>query len=484
MEELNLEFSFSPTVSDFINSTKTITILIAPLGEGKTFGCIGAMLAHAKRCGGKIRCAILRDTLENIKLSIVPSFQEFFQDAPQCYRFNNEFKELLISYYDPEAGMAVRIEVDLFGIDDPAALGKLQGSSAYSLIWLNEPAPIADKANAGLSVDVYRVAVIRAVRHTATPGRLLVDMNPADEAHWSFHEFIEVPDIDPEFPLIQKQVWHVPYGENTKLKDESRQAARKMYANSPAEYARYVEGKFAVIYQGEKVTPYYKRDIHLLPYEAEPAKGLECVRLWDSWGSPACILGQITTISRLIIYNCCIIQGNSDIRTLISTQVEPLMNSPRWKGKAKSWRDIGDFTMAMRDQSNVEESAKLVIQRAFKGRFEPGPSTWKMVKQGLDSMFETHGLIQGLPSVQLDPVGAALLDRALNGAWHYPTDNAGRRTRDKPVKDQWSHLGDAFANGCAVLRPSSRKADIKKLRENALKQRRRAQGYAVGGGAM
>jgi hypothetical protein len=124
---IELNFNFSPTITDFINSTKVITILIAPLGEGKTFGCIGAMIAHAKRCGVPIRCAIVRDTLENIKLSIVPSIQEFFQEAPQAYRFKNEYKELTI-FSNP------RVDVDLFGIDDPASLGKLQGSSAYSLI--------------------------------------------------------------------------------------------------------------------------------------------------------------------------------------------------------------------------------------------------------------------------------------------------------------------------------------------------------------
>jgi hypothetical protein len=475
-EVLNIgrDFSRQPTVSDFINSTKTITIIIAPLGESKTFGCIAALITHAKRCGQPIRCAIVRDTLENIKLSIVPSIQEFFQNNPQAFRFKNEFKELTI-FSNP------RIDVDLFGIDDPASLGKLQGSSAYSLIWLNEPAPIADKANAGLSVDVYRVAVIRAVRHAGTPGRLLVDMNPADESHWTYHEFIEEPDIDPDFPLIEKQVWHVPYGENPHLKAESRQAAMKMYANSPAEYSRYVEGKFAIIYKGEKVTPYYKRELHLLPYPAAPVKGLESFRLWDSWGSPCCVLGQRTMIGRLIIYDVCLINGNSDIRTLISTQVNPLINSPRWKDKAKNWRDIGDITMGLRDQSNVEESAKLVVQRAFQNRFEVGPSTWKLCKQGLDDMFERNGLIQGLPSVQLDPVGARLLDRALAGGWHYPVDNQGKRTREKPVKDVMSHPGDAFANGCCILRPSSKKLDIAAARKQAQKIQKRIQSYAVGG---
>jgi hypothetical protein len=473
IQELNVDFS--PTVKDFIRSTKTIKILIAPLGEGKTFGCVGAMLQHADRCGCNIRCAILRDTLENIKLSIVPSIQEFFQDCPQAYRFKNEFKELTIFG-------KYRIDVDLFGIDDPASLGKLQGSSAYTLIWLNEPAPIADKANAGLSREVYQVAVIRALRHKGTPGVLIVDMNPADEEHWTYKEFILEPDFDPAFPLVQKQVWHVPYGENQQLKQEARQAAMKMYANDPAAYCRYVKGEFAQIYRGEKVTPYYRRDIHLLPGPAEPFPGLESFRLWDSWGSPCCVLGQITTIGRMIIYDVCLIDGNSDLRTLISTQVKPLINSPRWKGKARNWRDIGDFTMKMRDQSNVEESAAMVVRRAFNNPFEAGPSTWKLIKQGLDDMFERNGLIQGLPSIQIDPVGGRLLDRSLNGAWHYPVDNQGKRTREKPVKDAASHPGDALANGCCVLRPTSnRRADRAAYAALAAKNRKRAQSYATGG---
>lgn len=482
MEEVRILQTFSPRMRSFILSEKVITILIAPLGEAKTFTCIATMIRHAQRCGKPIRCAIIRDTLENIKLSIVPSIQEFFQEffpenPTSHYLFKNEYKELTL-FTDPQ------ITVDLFGIDDPASLGKLQGSSAYSLIWLNEPAPISDKANAGLSEDVYNVAVVRAVRHKGSPGRLLVDMNPADELHWTYNRFIVEPDFDPEFPLIQKQVWQIPYGDNPHLKDESRQAVKKMYANDPSAYARYVEGKFAVIYKGERVTPYYKRDLHLLPPDPVPmpVKGLESVRLWDSWGAPACVLGQITTIGRLIIYDVCIINGNSDLRVLISTQVEPLLNSPRWKGKARSWRDIGDFTMAMRDQSNVEESAKMVVQRAFRGRFEPGPSTWKMVKQGLDNMFGQNGLIQGMPSVQIDPLGASLADKALAGEWHYPVDNQGKRSRDKPVKDFYSHIGDAIANGCAVLRPSSRKGDIRKTMELANKAKKRAQSYAVAGG--
>ena len=483
MEREEIRYIPLPTQRAFIESDAVVNIIYSNTGEGKTFACIGAILRHAQRCGRPIRCAIVRDTLENLKNSVVVSIKEFFQDYPWAYRFTDQDKKLKISAQD-ENGGRLDITADLFGIDDLGSLSRLQGPE-YALIWLNEPAPMAERVNAGLAEEVFNASLVRCARQKGTKARLQVDMNPADEEHWTFRRFLADDIIDPENPLITKAVFRVPVGENIHVSEVSRQAVRAAYKNDPASYARYVEGQFAVVYRGEKVTPYYKRLIHLLPHTAEPVKGLESFRLWDSWGSPCCVLGQVTTIGRLIIYDVCLIEGNSDIRTLISTQVEPLLNSPRWKGKAKSWRDIGDFTMAIRDQSNVEESAKLVIQKVFKGRFEPGPSTWKMTKQGMDGMFEAHGLIQGMPSVQLDPIGAKLLDRALNGAWHYPVDNQGKRSREKPVKDSASHVGDAFANGCAVLRPSSRKADMAAYRQTVLKNKKRAQSYAVaGGGSM
>lgn len=486
MAEFDLLSKFSPTCQYFIVSEKTITVIIAPLGEGKTFSCIGALIAHAGRCGMPIRCAIVRDTLENIKLSIVPSIQEFFQeffpDNPhKMYRFKNEYKELTI-FSNP------RIEVDLFGIDDPAALGKLQGSSAYSLIWLNEPAPIADKANAGLSEEVYNVAVIRAVRRKGTPGRLLVDMNPADEEHWTYRRFIEEEDFDPNFPLVQKQVWHVPYGENIHLKEESRQAAMKMYANDEASYARYVTGEFAQIYRGEKVTPQYKRERHLCPDILVPAPGLESFAFFDSWHNPACVLGQISSSGRLIFIDTLRLE-NSDVRTLIKTRVIPLLNSPKWKNKAFSWRIGGDFTMAQPDQSNRTESSKKAVIEAFRKFlrvnnlfFEAGPSKWKIIKETI-SWWLTEGDFRSDPMIYLSN-NNKLLDKALRGAWHYRTDNSGNVQRDaKPEKDVHSHVADAWANAvCVLLGRANARVNLAAYQKAAAKIKQRVQSYAAAGG--
>lgn len=467
---------FSPTVKNFIDSHETITILIASLGEGKTFGCIGALLSHAKRCGQPIRAAIIRDTLENIKLSIVPSFQEFFQDCPQAIAFKNEFKELTINVN------GLRIQVDLFGLDDSASLGKLQGSSAWSLIWLNEPAPMAtaDRVNAGLSEDVYNNSVIRCVRHTGTPGRLLVDMNPADEDHWTYRRFIEEPDIDARYPLIRKKVWHVPYGENFHLKDESRQAAMKMYENDKASYDRYVLGKFAKIDPGAPVTPGYNQQRHLSPNRLIPAPGLVSFAFFDSWSNPSCVLGQITNMNRLIFLDTVRLSG-SDIITLMELQVIPLLESPRWKGKAKAWRIGGDPTMKNMDQSNKLKSAAREVEKFFPGAFfEPGPREWSMIERHIRSVLRDSDA-RGEPMILLS-ADNRILDRGLSGSWHYHLNNQGKRTSSVPHKDEASHPCDAWASSVCVLLPSKISyVSKRKTQARAAKALNRARSYGMGG---
>jgi len=469
--------TFGPTAQEFIWSDKTITIVVAPLGESKTFSCIAALILHAYKCQMPIRAAVIRDTLENIKISIVPSFQEFFREffpeSHRYYRFKNDYKELFINL----PGIP-KITVDLFGIDDPASLEKLKGSSAYTVIWLNEPAPISEKANAGLSEDVYKVAVVRAVRHKATKGRLMVDMNPADDLHWTYRVFILEPDVDPEFPLIQKQVWHIPYGENKHLKEESRQAAMRMYKDDPAQYARYVKGQFAVVPLGEKVTPQYNPDRHLSPNVLEPAAGLESFAFFDSWGNPTCVLGQITRSNRLVYLDTLRLYG-ADIQTLLELQVMPMLESPRWRGKAKAWRIGGDCTMSNMDQSNRLESAAKKVCRFFPGyHFENGPKTWDAIEQHLPTVLRGSDE-RGEPLILLSNDNH-LLHRALTGGWYYKTNNQGQRISKLPdKKSEYSHIGDAWANSICVLLPSRLSRVPKhRLRQLNIRTRRRADSYA------
>ena len=460
------KFELSPIQTAYANSTATVNVIYSSRGEGKSFVSIIAMLVHAQRNKKAIRCAIVRDTHENIKISVVRAIQEIF--PPSLYMFKNDFKQLVIKS-EPH------VFCDLFGIDDLAALQKLQGPE-YSLVWLEEPAPMSDKANAGLSEDVFNAALIVCARQTDTIPRLQVSMNPADQDHWTYRRFFEEPDIDAENPLITKAVFALPYKDNVHLTDQARQAVKVAYKNDPASYARYVENKFVAITKGKKVCPDYGTGAYTSERPLEPAEGLEGFRAYDGWHNSVCILGQITHTGRLIFIDT--LRGdNIDIRTLIDQKVQPMLNSPRWRGKCKSWRDIGDRSMRIPDQSNINESAARVVERAFGTYFEGGPARWQHMKMGLDHIFKMN--IAGKPAFIVNKSNR-WLDKALSGGWCFKVDNSGNVMGDIPMKNELSHTGDAFANAVNVLLPSRTKAMNRAVISQMQKKgKARASSYAV-----
>lgn len=460
------KFELTAIQSAYVTSSAMVNVIYSSRGEGKTFSSVVALPVHAKRNNRAIRCAIVRDTHENIKISIVRAIQEMLPLS--LYEFKNDFKQLVIKS-NPH------VFCDLFGIDDLAALQKLQGPE-YSLVWLEEPAPMSDKANAGLSEDVYNAALIVCARQKETIARLQVSMNPADQDHWTYRRFLEEPDVDPENPLITKAVFAVPYGDNSNLSDQARQAVKVAYKNDPASYARYVENKFVSITKGKKVTPDYGTGNYTSKRPLEPAPGLEGFRAYDGWHNPVAILGQITHTGRLVFIDT--LRGdNIDIRTLIDQKVEPMLNSPRWKGKCKSWRDIGDRSMRIPDQSNINESAARVIEDKFGTYFEGGPARWTHMKRGIDYIFQMN--ITGKPAFVVNKADRQL-DKALNGAWCFKTDNAGNVMGDTPQKNEMSHVGDAWANAVNVLLPSRTKA-VDKAAVSRMRQKgkARAASYSV-----
>jgi len=470
MKRVRLRFSLTPTQRAYAYSTAVVNLIYSNTGEGKTYASVVSMLIHAQRCGRPIRCAIVRDTHENIKTSTARSIMEMFEATPWIYRFRNDFKQLTI-FTNPQ------VDVDLFGIDDPASLSKLQGPE-YALIWLEEPAPMTDKANAGLSEEVFNAALVRATRQKNTLARLQISMNPADQDHWTFKRLIEPEFIDPDEPEITKAIFRIEPGENFHVNPISRAAVRAAYRDDQASFMRYALGQFAPVYRGKKVTPEFNPALHVAAEPLEPAPGLVSFRVWDSWHNPCCLIGQITTIGRLIFIDEIKLE-NADIRTLIEAHVKPLMNSPRWKGKIRAWRDIGDFTMKVPDQSNKQESAARVVEDAFGTIFEHGPIKWEIMKNGMKKALNMN--IEGLPAVLVNPSCRQLI-KSLSGAWHYKTDNSGNIISNIPEKDEASHVGDCFANGVSVLLPGfDYKKNVMTYRRIAQQNRRRVQTYAIGG---
>lgn len=430
-----------------------------------TYAGVVALIAHAQRCKRDIRAAIIRDTFENIKTSTLPDIKEYLGPWVSV----SEGGKKAVIKCTPQ------VELDLFGINDPASISKLQGPQ-YACIWLEEPAPIYERANAGLPREVFNMALARASRQRGTVMRVQITQNPADEEHWTALLAEEPEDYmtAEDGTVIRKVVYNIPRGENSALSSVTRAANMAAFKDDPAKWQRYVEGKVATVHEGKKVTPGYDPKIHFSERILPVFKG-EALQFWDGYLHPCCILAQYNGIGQLVIHDVLYDEGVGT-QELLEEKVVPMLNSPKWKDKIHTWRAIGDSTLRTPDQGSSKSIPSKIIERLFNCRFEPGPVKWPARKEPLNACFKKL-LNGGHPHVILSR-SATRLHRALRGGWHYKVDNNGNVIGDKPVKNQSSHPGDAFAYGIAVLMPYDTPKKLKKVNEQ--QRMKRALSYGSG----
>jgi hypothetical protein len=447
----DLIFDLSATQSAFVHSDAHVAMLMGPMGEGKTFCGVAGLMRHAQRCGQDIRGALIRDTHTNIKISTVPDIK---QELGAYVDFHDDAKRMVIH-------STPKVEVDLFGIDDPASLSKLQGPQ-YAIIWLEEPAPIVEKANAGLPKDVFDLSVARASRQQGTTLRVQITQNPADEDHWT-EELAMAPRIleeDLESGLqIIKEVYRIPYGENKYLNPLARLANKAAFRGDPGKYARYVEGRAAPVAKGKAVTPGYNSVIHFSQdRELKVVPNLTGVRFYDGYHHPVCIIGQLVPPGRLWIHD--VLWGDGmGITELITQEGKPLLETPKYLGKIHTWRDIGDPSMKTPDQSTTGVTSARRVEQLFDTHFEKGPTRWAPRINPLTTAL-TALSTDGAPVIVISR-SAYNVHRALNGGWHWKKDNNGNIVGNVPVKDKWADIGDALSYGVAKVLPYSRRAPRK-----------------------
>lgn len=430
-----LNFKLSPTQKAFCHSTARYPTLIGSEGEGKTFSGIAALFAHAVRCQPfqdkdpqtgapyPMSCAIIRDTHIAIKRHLVKGIKRI---CGSHALFQDDCRKL----YLPD------IECDLYGMDDDAALGRMQGGE-YDLIWIEEPAPILHTGNSGIRRAVYEYSM-RRIRGRKTPKRLQVTMNPAATDHWTYNLFIQNP-------LPGMQIFRIKKGENPHLSAEDRTARAFAFRNRPDLAKRYDEGEFGAVFAGMAITPEFSELLHIshdrdtgLGRWLMPMPGIECIRLWDGGLNPSAVILQITPAGHIHFLDA-VMGVNMGMRQMIRTKLKKVLARPRYE-RCTRWRDIGDPALNQRDQSDSDQRAAFVIEEELGTTFEPGVSNWDTRREGLKEMFSRN--VDGRPMVQINPrvtegEDSNLIIMALSGGYQYPVNAIGQVNRDGPLKNNF-----------------------------------------------
>ncbi|MEW5734255.1 MAG: hypothetical protein AB1921_05335 [Thermodesulfobacteriota bacterium] len=475
--EKDLVFRLSPTQTAFVQSTAQVVILKGPMGEGKTWAAIAGIIAHAQRNGKPIRAAIIRDTHRNIELSTIPDLKKILAGLITFHK-DNTFAVININ---------PRIEIDLFGAADESAQSKFQGPG-WAIVWIEEPAPVIERSNAGLGRDVFDQALARCVRQGSDIiPRLQITQNPADEDHWT-EELAAGPEVlavDPQTGAeVRMEVFNIPHGENRHAHPLMRAMNRAAFARDPGKFARYVEGRAAPVRRGKSVTAEYNPVIHFSPLELPVYPFCPGVRMYDAWHHPAVIVCQLVPPGQLVVHD--VVWGDGcGMRELVSGTLLPLLGSPKYANengapKISEWRDIGDPSMTIPDQSTVTVTTAGTVEELLKTRFEQGPQRWQSRINPLKTAL-TRLLPNGRPAILLSK-SAYVLHRALNGGWHWKTDNNKNPIGAVPVKDLASNIGDAFSYGVAAVFPNGSAAarDVKKYAAVVDRSRAMAETYGSG----
>lgn len=475
---VQLNWTLTPTQSAYAMSEAIINGIDGPMGPGKSYASAVALAIHAKRNLDTVgidvlHAYVLRDTLENLKKSPIPTIEKAYGPLLEL---KNQSKEGYI-YTNP------LIHLEFIGLADGGDLSKLQGPEV-GLIWLEECCPIADvrRYNAGIAEEVFNIALVRATRQEDIIPRLQCSTNPGDEDHWYYKRIVEPLDgADPETPLITKRRFYMDPDNPLDmyyLKEISKQAAMVAWKHDDAMYQRMVKGQWSTVYRGKKVAANFNRDWHVAKEVLAPVPGFPAFRWYDSWGEPRCVMGQQFPNGQVRIYY--VIDDHNDIRALCQ-KVRVEMNHPRWKNiQIPEWRDIGDATMTRHDQSNRMESASKYVEEFFGTTFEPGSARWDTgLKLAVSAAFGTT-TSDGQPCVLINPESRNLV-AGFNGRWHYPTDAQGQiKPGSAPVKDAASHACDACANGFSVMTPWERyRPAVVDLQKRRAEMKKRARAYTA-----
>jgi len=451
LEKKEIIFSVrtAPVLREFLRDESFISLIQGPFGSGKSSTCIAKIikLTQQKQLLGpggikRSRWAVVRNTYGQLRDTTLQTVKKWMPEQHFGTLTGGETGPW--NYYI--TGMeGVKIELLFRALDRPDHVKNLL-SLDLTGAWLNEYREIA-KEN-------FEAVQGRVGRWPSWDEEgcgwwgVIGDTNPPEETSY-YYNLIEnhCPD---NHKLFKQPSGLSPEAEN--IDNLPPNYYTNLAKGKKSDWINvYIHGRYGFISSGEAVTPEYNADLHRAKEPLEVLSRCKSFRAYDGGLNPTCIVGQISPTGQVRIYRT--FRGeNIGMEQLIDTMLIPYLSSEFKDQKIDDWMDVGDPSLANREQSSVDSSAAKVIEKKLrrfgcKG-FVEGAVRWdprlNACREGLNKM------ISGRPWVLLDPRDL-VLHKALNGGWHYPETSSGKALKDKPLKDIHSHPGDSFSYLMAEL---------------------------------
>lgn len=405
MSEIVVESHYEPSdrAQLFHSSTARFIVLVGGLGSGKSF-CVTKELEQSAIQWPNIPQAVYRKTMPALRDSTLHEFRA--HSDPELGEF--KAREDMWQYVN---GSFVRFR----GLDDPTKAK----STNYATIVMEEAEEFSKE-------DFDRLS--ERVRSTGPwPLRIILVLNPVDEDHWIYQEFVNnKATYEAAGGLL---VLHFSTYDN--LKNLPPGYVEQASAGKTVdEIDRYIHGNWGTIVKGSPVyASLLNPNVHLRKFDRYPGQVL--LRGWDfGFNHPAVSFRIVDHLGRMNIADC--VMGT---KVSLEEFVPQIMAHTNLKFPQAVIQDFGDPRGHDKGQNGKGSCFDTLRDFGINAKGERGSRDY--VEEGIRQMKkEFSTLIQGVPQLTIDP-SCTLLRTAYFA--RYVRDDDGR-----PLKDGfYEHPADA-----------------------------------------
>ena len=471
LPSLNLDFSKSPVVWKFLHDPGFVRGLMGPVGSGKSYACAAEIMLKAvqqkpsPRDGIRYsRFVVVRNTYPELRTTTIKTWQELFpEDVWGSMRWQPPITHHLKL---PSRGdiPGIDCEVIFMALSTPQDVRKLL-SLELTGAWCNEARELPKAVIDGLTHRVGRYP-------TKSDGGptwygIWMDTNPPDSDHW-WHNLSEKEPIKGKFPwkFFRQpggviEVPHDKLPENPEANGCIFSAGKwwminpraenlhnlppgyypQMLGGKNADWIRcYAEAKYTFVQEGRPVWPEYDDELMSDEFDVDPDYP---VHIGIDFGlTPAAVFGQRTAggawkiIDELGTFNMGLERFGQELLSHIAQRFSK-HDILIWGDPAGMKRDEIYEVTAFDHLRSLGLKAQPTDSNAFQVRREAGAAPM-------------NRLVGGRPGLMVHK-RCLRVRKSLSGGYFFKRQSLGagqERFKDAPVKNEHSHVGDAFGYMC------------------------------------
>lgn len=447
--------------AEFHKSDAFVRGLMGPVGSGKSSACCMEIVYRALKqrpyaTVRRSRWAVIRNTYPELKSTTIKTFQTWFPENVATFKWD---APITATINIPNIGDGTRLELEVLflALDKPSETGKLR-SLELTGGWINECSEVPK--------EIFDMLTQRVGRYPSkTKGGpswtgVILDTNPPDDDHWYYR--LAEEDRPPNYEFFrQPGALYLDHTKGDSVEKYQPNPDAENIHNLPHGYNYYLNqlggkgddwinvfllGNYGTTSDGKPVYPEFNDKIHTADEPLQPILGLPLILGWDFGLTPACVIMQQTPKGQILVLKE-LVSEDMGIRQFASDVVKPVLMN---EFSGFKWISTADPAGQIRAQTDERTCLQELLEI---GIATEAASTNDWLPRRESVAFFLTKMADGQPGFLLDP-RCRQLRRGFNGRYRYERlkTSGSARYRDRPVKDEMSHIQDALQYACLRVR--------------------------------